>query len=367
MYGRLALREWNNLSVMRNASMAPKVIRLAPWSFDEGATCSDYVASDFDYYRKQIRDGRMQDAIAGTGRTLERFLSMMRLNLHLAIPARPGEHYTIGDLYDPFFAWLQKHPIERQDMSDFPERLATLNTELDDYWRLRNWSGAHHNNWASTISATEARNFIDIVADIVRLLECPSCKELVVYNEGASLLHCPRCKPSPQPRVLWEYRSDWLNQALRLAQQDAKMQKNAILMTRKAFTRFLRDMRRRLGLAILPPSNDVYEIVHLYRPFIAWVENHPRNDQSDWVNIGRYRSVIDQHIQGEDWSLFSPTAQSSPAFIDAIKGMIHLFECVACGQLLNYDEQSGLYLCLQCGKQELNSTQSAYWYIVKQG
>lgn len=100
-------------SVLPNSQL----ISLKQWSYDQGTDYWDNILSDWDYYEQQARAGRPQDAIAGAGRNLEKFLYQMRTNLGLAVPAKPNEAYTIGDLYPPFWHWVKGHPLARPPTS----------------------------------------------------------------------------------------------------------------------------------------------------------------------------------------------------------------------------------------------------------
>ena len=88
---------------------------------------------------------------------MEKFLSTMRRNFGLSIPATPDDLYTLGNLYHPFFIWVEKHSFTRLDRPNAMSDFSVLKDELDGYWRLRNWSGAHYNDWGATVSPAEAK------------------------------------------------------------------------------------------------------------------------------------------------------------------------------------------------------------------
>jgi len=244
----------NELSVVfKNNHIAMKTIRMNPWNQKDGATYSDYVTTDWDYYKGQINTGNKLDAIAGVGRSLERFLFTMRRNFHLEVPATFDDRYTIGDLYGPFFSWLSKKKIQRQDVKDFHYQINFLVEELDDYWRFRNWSGAHYNEWGEQVSQKEAERFVEIVQEIVSAMQCPKCSALVIYDIKSKVVRCPNCESNSAIKKPWVYNSRWKQKAGSILDTDYKnpkkqseKPKTVTLITKIAFDAFLQDARRRL-------------------------------------------------------------------------------------------------------------------------
>lgn len=343
-----------------------KSVSLRRWSLDQGADCWQNVLSDWEYYEEQARNGRPQDAIAGAGRNLEKFLYQMRGNLGLAVPAKPDDDYTIGDLYPDFFKWVNKHPLERSDKPQFAQELKALENELDEVWRLRNWSGAHFNRWAETVTPDEALSFVGAIRRLVTAFECPVCRSLVFYNRSARALMCPNCEPSPPPRVVWQYKPGWNVTATKLMQaQKPKVRSNVVSMVQNTFRSFLHDVRHRLDFPVSAKPYDQYDLEHLYIPFFEWVATHPRSDVDDWqLSIEQCKQALDAYWQGDQW-VDIPDAEIE-VFVNVVRQSISLFECADCSQLLNYDHQQGTYFCTKCNEQETIPAQvSAYWFVKK--
>lgn len=343
-----------------------KLVPLRRWSLDQGADCWQSVLSDWEYYEEQARKGRPQDAIAGAGRNLEKFLHQMRGNLGLAVPAKPDDDYTIGDLYPGFFRWVNKHPLERPDKPQFAQELRALEDELGEVWRLRNWSGAHFNRWAETVTSNEALSFVGAIKRLVTAFECPVCRSLVFYNRSARAVMCPNCKPSPPPRVVWQYKPGWNVTATRLMQaQKPEVRSNAVPMVQNTFRGFLHDVRHRLDFPVSAKPYDQYGLEHLYTPFFEWVAAHPRSDVDDWqISIEQRKQALDVYWQGDQWA--DMTDAEIEVFANVVQQLTSLFECTDCSQLLNYDHQQGAYFCTRCNGQETLPTQvSAYWFVKK--
>ncbi len=341
-----------------------KLVPLKPWSLEHGADCWDHPLSDWAYYEEQARKGRAQDAIGGAGRNLEKFLSRMRLNLALAVPAKRNDAYTIGDLYPIFWKWVNDHPVERLDRPRFVAELEALQSELDEVWALRNWSGAHFNDWAATVTSQEALSFVEAIRRLVAAFECPVCGSLVCYDRNVRALACPSCNPSPPPRVIYRYQTGWHETAAKLLRSGKpRVRKNAASMVQKRLMGFLHDARHRLGLPVLAVPYDEYALEDLYGPFFEWAIAHPRADVNDWEPLlKRSKGTLDAYRRGNQWKDV-PNAEIK-GFVDAVRQLTSLFECADCGQLLDYDQEEERYFCTACSEQEkISSPLSACWFV----
>jgi len=186
------------LTTMRAAGLQPVALNLRPWDVRRGVDWVEFVEERWNEYRERA-ETHVQSAVADTGRDLEKFLCRMRYHLLLSVPARLGDQYTIGDLYDPFFGWFKKRSVQ---CPEFDTRLEKLKAKLDVHWRQRNWAGAHYNEWGENLSATEAGDFIGLVEELANLFRCPGCGSLVEYDERAGVLFCCHCKGKPDG-ALW--------------------------------------------------------------------------------------------------------------------------------------------------------------------
>jgi hypothetical protein len=341
-----------------------KLMQLRRWNLDQGVDCEQNALSDWEYYAEQALSGRAQDTIAGAGRNLEKFLFQMRSNLGLAVPAKRDRNYTIGDLYGPFFAWVNDAQVERPDRPQFGQELKALQQELDEVWRLRNWSGAHFNEWAATVTPNEALSFLGAIQRLVTAFECPVCQNLVVHDANAKVLLCPHCQPSPPPRIAWEYRPGWHATATKLLQAGkSKVRRSAVPMIQNALATFLRDMRRRLGYSVPATPYDEYTAAQLYAPFFEWAAAHPRPGVSDWQQtVEQKKRALDAWWQAGQWTGVPEAEMAS--FAVAVREVTALFECDACRQLLGYDHERGAYFCAECsGQATIPSKVSAYWFV----
>lgn len=189
-YDRLWAEEL--LTTLRAARLKVQALHLLPWSVQRGVEWQEFLEYQWNEYYQRAGTAPLS-AVADTGRDLEKFLGMLRYSLQLSIPARFEDRYTIGDLYQPFFAWFDKRTVQHPTR-DFKAEFEALKKELDVYWRYRNWAGAHYSAWGADLSPTEAQDFIDVVRRLVNLLSCPKCNSPVAYDERSGVLYCERCK-----------------------------------------------------------------------------------------------------------------------------------------------------------------------------
>ena len=341
-----------------------KLVALKPWSFEQGTDTQENVLPDWDYYEQQARDGHAQDAIVGVGRNLEKFLYQMRANLGLAVPARADEAYTIGDLFPPFKNWVSGHAVERPDRPAFREELSNLLAEVDETRRLRNWAGAHHNEWAETVTRGEAIAFLRAVRELAACFECPVCHNLVVYNHTAGALICPMCRPqAPRRADSWQYDPRWLGRAVRLkGATRPDLRDNLQQMTVAHFDYFLQDMRRRVQLPVPASARQRYAAAELYVPFLRWARGHPRPGVENW------REALDHGDQALRAFRANGQWRIAPAdvdqFLEVVQTFITLFACGGCGQLMSYDVHEERYYCEACdGNGEAHEAVSAYWFV----
>jgi energy-coupling factor transporter ATP-binding protein EcfA2 len=145
-------------------------LEIVSWDLDSGPNVHEPV--DQVAYLRSLLAGANRPAIAwAAGRLLEGILREMRFRLGLSVQAKRGERYEIGDIWPKFFS---------SSKTDFPglyangaKALDTLNVE----WPLRNWLGAHFNDWAQRVSLDESRRFGLAVCALFDLVYCRDCRD----------------------------------------------------------------------------------------------------------------------------------------------------------------------------------------------
>jgi len=151
-------------------SFVNKVIH--KWTIDEGPDLREPEDERrlIDHY---IAEGSANEIAVTAGRLLEHILQELRYALHLSIEAKRGEIYEIGELWPAFYA-----EIKRNYQALYDEGRKTFNA-LNVRWPLRNWVGAHWNNWARNVSRATAIEFATAVRDMFDLVFCQRCRRFV--------------------------------------------------------------------------------------------------------------------------------------------------------------------------------------------
>jgi hypothetical protein len=142
------------------------------WDVDTGPDIHE-PQDQIEYLRASLleMDGPAMTAMAG--RILEGILREMRFRLGLSIVPKRDERYEIGDIWPAFLESAKKR---------FPGLYAAGAKNLDALdvnLPLRNWLGAHYNEWAKRISVTDARRFALDVCALYDLVFCKDCGDFV--------------------------------------------------------------------------------------------------------------------------------------------------------------------------------------------
>ncbi|GEM_PF-5689045 len=143
------------------------------WSIDEGPDIREpeEERKDID---PLISEGSVEEIAAKSGRLLEHILQEMRYSLRLSVRAKRGEQYEIGDLWPAFYATVKR------DYPTLYSQAHLILDALDIRWPVRNWIGAHRNNWARNIPRDTAVDFAKAVRDLFDLVFCATCRMFIV-------------------------------------------------------------------------------------------------------------------------------------------------------------------------------------------
>ena len=120
-----------------------------------------------------IQTGEPSQIAGEAGRLLEHMLQEMRYNLPLGVEARRGERYGIGDLWPAYYSKIRK------EYPGFYNKAQSTVEALDVRWPLRNWLGAHFNDWAVGVASEEAREFGKAAADLFDVSFCTKCRRFI--------------------------------------------------------------------------------------------------------------------------------------------------------------------------------------------
>lgn len=141
----------------------------------------------------QTRLERLRAAVEGSadpiqigqlaGHILEAELREIRIAWRLAVSARPGERYTIGDLWG-----ATNKKLKSGVCAGFVERVGRAREVIDGMKVIRNWA-THANDWTD-LRRGEVERFAEAVEDLVAAMKCTECGRRLVLQGKAVM--CPK-------------------------------------------------------------------------------------------------------------------------------------------------------------------------------
>lgn len=201
------------------------------WTIDEGPDLREPEDESKDIDRL-ISDGSPEEIAAMSGRLLEHILQEMRYSLRLSVQAKRGEQYELGDLWPALYAMIKKEYPKLYDRARH-----TLDA-LDVRWPVRNWIGAHRNNWARNVPRTTAVEFARAVRDLYDLLFCTSCRRFIAPSStplGQLSCRCgDKIYPAPGKHVVRPKTREELIKETEGALRDANFNTNLYLAWKRA-------------------------------------------------------------------------------------------------------------------------------------
>jgi ABC-type cobalamin/Fe3+-siderophores transport system ATPase subunit len=142
-----------------------------------------------------IEQHESSETITGcAGRVLEELCEGLSITLASSIARRPGDRYTLGDLWPGVASSLRKHGH------------ASIKRAVEDvglFIDLRNIVGAHYNEWAATLSSQEAVEFGTATLALWKSCRCPTCRAFfskLVSTDGKSVLYTWPCNCETQSK-----------------------------------------------------------------------------------------------------------------------------------------------------------------------
>ncbi len=146
--------------------------RIASWTLETGPVFGDHLA-DYEWLvAPEGKAAKPADQVAKAGRVLEEILQNLCDKLEVPVPFKINGLYTIGPLWNSFSKAARSN-------SEFISAAAADIDKLEQLRSLRNWVGAHWNEWASRLTAAEANEFCGAVIGLRNLAYCPNCEDFV--------------------------------------------------------------------------------------------------------------------------------------------------------------------------------------------
>jgi energy-coupling factor transporter ATP-binding protein EcfA2 len=133
------------------------------WTFDGGPEIVDSLRLPTGGIESAIGTGEVYQICAEAGLLLERCCSHLSHTLPISVTRRRDDRYTLGDLWPGILKALRKNSAK------------AAAEEVERWMHLRNLLGAHFNEWANTLTRSEAEAFGVAVRDLALLLWCAKC------------------------------------------------------------------------------------------------------------------------------------------------------------------------------------------------
>ncbi len=150
---------------------------LRRWTFENGPTLLGELPSLTSNLELQLRSGDPGTICGTAGRLLEQASDQLSSRLGTSVTRRPGDKYTLGDLWPGVAKALKRTSV------------SSLCAQIDTLYSLRNLAGAHYNQWAESLSLSEAEEFGEAVLAFARATWCSDCHEWIGRYD--KIIRCP--------------------------------------------------------------------------------------------------------------------------------------------------------------------------------
>jgi len=146
--------------------------RIADWSLETGPVWGNHLSIHEWLISEEGIIAKPADLVIKAGVLLEEMLQNLCNNLSISVPFRIRGDHTIDPLWKSFFTAVGKK-------EGFFEVAKQCLEEIEELRSLRNWVGAHWNEWAQDITKDEAIAFTDAVLQLRHYTYCSDCNQFI--------------------------------------------------------------------------------------------------------------------------------------------------------------------------------------------
>ncbi len=163
--------------LFQDAGMPLAAIELHGWTFDAGSHVGQPLRDPSAALRTvaSTRDPAAICALAG--RLLEQICDVLSWTIPVRVQRRRDDRYTLEDLWPGVKSALRNSSV------------APSIQQTEGLRHLRNLVGAHHNEWAQTVTLSEANRFAAAVLDLFGHTWCSVCTGWIQFA-GQGVLRC---------------------------------------------------------------------------------------------------------------------------------------------------------------------------------
>jgi hypothetical protein len=162
-------RLWTELAIkaMQRANFAYAAREVLVGAFGQGPKIRTMPGRSADQLKNLVDKRESSEAIsAAAGRVLEELCDSLSITLASSITRRPGDRYTIGDLWPGVASILGKRGTPA---------MGEAVKELAAFQDLRNMVGAHYNEFAASLSSRESLEFGQLTLNLWKAVRCATC------------------------------------------------------------------------------------------------------------------------------------------------------------------------------------------------
>lgn len=162
-------RLWRDQFLTMCAQKAHTVVvrDIVSWTFSGGPVVVQSGRDAAETTRSVISSGSPSLIVGQSGILLETMCDWLSKSLSTSITRKANDKYTLGDTWPGVLKVLRRY------------ELATDAERVEAYAPLRNIVGAHYNEWAQSITLSEARYFADAVVRLWSRIWCSNCRTTV--------------------------------------------------------------------------------------------------------------------------------------------------------------------------------------------
>jgi hypothetical protein len=161
------------------------------WTLKDGPQLGEYLSA-MELVENSLADQPAKQIALQVMAFMDEWLAECRYAYGLAVPAKPGEQYTLTEIWEPFASTLKKMGgILDSDLGG----AVRIVDELRDLPAIRNALPAHENEFAREFPRTTMVEIAEKCLSLVNSLYCPECRDFAVpipNRFDPSIMHCKR-------------------------------------------------------------------------------------------------------------------------------------------------------------------------------
>lgn len=181
-------RLWREqLHKLFNDAAVPLVaVELRDWTFGAGSRLDQPNRDPSAALRAVLPLADVNAASGLAGRLLEQICDVLSWTIPISVQRKYGDRYTLDDLW-PGVASALRNTAASECV-----------TRVQGLRHLRNLVGAHHNEWAQTVTWSEVQRFAEGVLELFDHAWCKGCKAWVSHLDRKTLqCHCGATQLTP--------------------------------------------------------------------------------------------------------------------------------------------------------------------------